>query len=174
MNAKRTIFAALLALTAVGCFDSDDASEPYPGETESAVIQFDLDVAESKNAEGGDAGMGENEGACLGSLGCACEMGACADGLTCIAGTCGPCPAGQLGCGCEGNTTCDLGLVCVDGRDGNVCALETDAIGECDHGLAITSDGIVEQGACVASCSTDSECDWLACSEANGFCVAEV
>lgn len=88
---------------------------------------------------------------------CAClPSGACADGLTCVAGACAipACPEGTEGCGCLagacGSTRAGEPLACTDG----VCQLAACPVGEpgcaCRGGARCTADAICVDGRCRA------------------------
>jgi hypothetical protein len=95
-----------------------------------------------------DGGGDPVETCTAGEAGCDClGDGSCNALLTCEAGSCVACVDGKDGCGCLANATCDAGLACV----GDLCE-------PCPEG----SDGC----ACVGGTTCDGA---LACQ--NGFCV---
>ncbi len=69
--------------------------------------------AKPKSDAGTTADAGADAGCVPGELGCACDAGACADGV-CTLDVCVACPLGSEGCGCRSSGSCDTGFRCGD------------------------------------------------------------
>ena len=125
------------------------------------------------------------DGACApcpaGEEGCACDGGACGDGLVCEADACVACAVGSEGCGCFGNGTClegqrceaDVCVSCPAGEEG--CACDG---GACGDGL-VCMEGVCAPDGCSAGIEgcpcreegDDPRCDeGLTCSD-GGMCA---
>lgn len=80
------------------------------------------------------------------------------------------CELGSLGCRCPDDGACWAGYRCAYASgSATVCGLETFGAEACDdHGLGLAGAPVVVTGACVASCSTDSDCGSLICAPVDG------
>ena len=122
---------------------------------------------------------------CQGQQGCACDGGACDDGLRCDDGVCGECAQGDAGCACFPNDTCAEGLRCAEGTcapcsvgeegcacDGEVCGegLRCDD-GRCEECPPGEAGCTCDAGACGAGLRcAEGACEPCAAGEAGCAC----